>query len=115
MLGKTWKELEMMKGETSQKKKNIENNPEGKRGNQHRRIRSKRVNWRRQQNRQHGWPILQTLRKSLGWENLRERWCYDLAKWLSHYLYFSFSFELTTQERSAGKCHSHSHMISMGK
>ena len=33
-----------MKGETSQKKKNIENNPEGKRGNQHRRIRSKRVN-----------------------------------------------------------------------
>ena len=30
--------------------------------------------------------------------------CHDLAKWLCHYLYF-FSFEFTTQGRSAGKCY----------
>ena len=54
--------------------------------------------------------------------------CHNLAKWLSHYLYFfSFSFGLTTQERSVGKCHmsqerchsmtSHKsiHMTTMGK
>ena len=39
---------------------------------------------------------------------------HDLAKWLSHYLYF-FSFGLTTQERVQEKVtsqvlHSHSHM-----
>jgi len=34
-------------------------------------------------------------------------YCHDLAKWLSHYLYsfFSFSFGLTIQGRSIGKCH----------
>ena len=61
---------------------------------------------------------------------VQEQDCHDLAKWLSHYLYFFsflFLFRLTTQERSVGKCHitmscvtsmmSHewSHMITMGK
>jgi len=42
--------------------------------------------------------------------------CHNLAKQLSHYLlYFTFSFGLTTQGRSMGKCHMtnvthHSHM-----
>jgi len=39
--------------------------------------------------------------------------CYDLAKWLSHYLYFFFFlflFGLTIQESNMGKYH----MISVG-
>jgi len=43
--------------------------------------------------------------------------CYDLAKWLSHYLYllFFFSFGLTTQERvwesvMSQVSHSYNHM-----
>ena len=56
------------------------------------------------------WEILETYmmncEKSLEQEILREKWCYNLAKQLSHYLYiFLFSFRLTTQGRSVGKCH----------
>jgi len=55
-----------------------------------------------QQNRQYDWPILRVVGNSSGWENLRERWYHDLAKWLSYYLYFFFFFfylGLTTQKR----------------
>ena len=38
-------------------------------------------------------PYYELQRNSSGQENLREGWCHDLAKQLSHYLYFfSFSF-----------------------
>jgi len=45
------------------------------------------------------WEILKTYtincEKSLGQGILRGEWYHDLAKWLSHYLYFfSFSFHL---------------------
>jgi len=44
----------------------------------------------------HGWSLHLT----------KEHRCHDLAKWLSHYLYFFlFLFGLTIQGRSAGKCH----------
>jgi len=46
---------------------------------------------------------------------MRLRYCHDLSKQLSHYLYFFsfyFIFGLTTQGRSVGKCHiSQSHGI----
>ena len=45
------------------------------------------------------------------WVSRKHLWCHDLAKWLSHYLYFfsflffSFLIGLTTTRWSAGKYH----------
>jgi len=65
--------------------------------------------------------MLQVVGNSLGQGNLRGEWCYDLAKWLSYYLYFfSFLFlffylGLTTQKEvqesvMSQVSQSHSHM-----
>jgi len=41
--------------------------------------------------------------KSMEQGTLRGGWCYDLAKWLSHYLYsFSFSFYLVSKDQMHG-------------
>jgi len=63
------------------------------------RIRNFENKWRKMKIIWATWLIYTTncREKSSGQEILRGRWYYDLAKWLSHYLYFfSFSFLIWT-------------------
>ena len=117
ILGKTGKKLEKIKKQTAREKENNRNNQE-KRKNQAKKFRSKKVNKRKQQwDGQYGWSILQIIRNSSGWGNLEGRWCHNLAKQLSYYLYFFF---FTTQEEiqesvTSQESLGHSHMMSVGK